>query len=548
MRRKILKLLVFITLVFILSWVHLLLLKTGGSSVRFLGVVIDDVGRPIEGATVRLQGTAFLGYTDSKGRFYLHVDEDIKSENITAWKTGYYNWGTPLSPGEKEYRIELKPIVTKDNPQYRWITSFSKGDDSYLRENFKDVKPCEKCHPEIVSEWAQNAHAQAAKNPVFLAFFNGRKGPDGKGIGYKYDFPNSNGNCAACHVPAAAMVNPFDVDPSDVTGVPSEGVFCDFCHKIKSASVDNTGGFPGILSYEFLRPEEGFQVFYGPYDDITSVKRSSGNPEYKESSYCAPCHNVKFWDNLVYSEYSEWEQSSYARRNITCQNCHMPATGKMEYFTTPESGGISRDPMSIPSHLQLGVRHEDFMRETIELDAKGEMDGETLKVTVAIRNTGAGHHYPTGSPMRNMILLVNAIDKNGNPLTFVEGETVPKWGGEGDIAEGNYAGLPGKGFAKIFKDIPPYPGPRRVRHFSQVYPAPYWRPAIIDYDNRIPADGVDTSIYVFDDLKENRFPVIIENCLIYRRTYKSWQNIMDMQIPDLELSRERIYVERNDFQ
>ena len=85
------------------------------------------------------------------------------------------------------------------------------------------------------------------------------------------------------------------------------------------------------------------------------------------------------------------------------------------------------------------------MSDAIELDTQATLKDNILTVSLILRNVKAGHHYPTGSPMRNMILLVDAVDKKGKPLSMITGERVPTWGGVGAREDGNYAGLPGKG-------------------------------------------------------------------------------------------------------
>jgi hypothetical protein len=49
-------------------------------------------------------------------------------------------------------------------------------------------------------------------------------------------------------------------------------------------------------------------------------------------------------------------------------------------------------------------------------------------------------------------LLVQASDGQGQALPLVAGPTVPAWGGVGDQTKGYYAGLPGKGFAKVLEE------------------------------------------------------------------------------------------------
>jgi len=505
-----------------------------------VGTVVSTEGNPLPGAIVKLQGTDIETTTDEKGRFSLSFNRSIKTDNITAWKDRYYCWGTSLVEDRWKYSITLHPIPESDNPDYEWISST----DELRPENYtghNGLESCTACHREIIEEWESNTHSKAAKNPVFLAFFNG-DGPEDSHIGYKKDFPNSNGNCATCHIPAAALEAPFNTDPNEVTGVAAQGVFCDFCHKIKNVKIDNVGGRPGILSIQLQRPDSGYHIFYGQLNDVFSVDESTYNPLYSKSEYCAPCHHGKFWDNLVYPEYQEWLESSYAKKNITCQKCHMPPTGKMAMFAPAEKGAVARNPHTVSSHLQLGVKDEKFMRDSIEMDCGVSIDEEKLEVTVTIENTGAGHHYPTGSPMRNMVLVLEVRDAKGNELEHEEGERVPVWGGDGDVSEGNYAGLPGKGFAKVFKDITPYPGPRRVRHFPPVYPAPYWRPATLHYDSRIPAEGIDISHYSFKVLQDTHFPVIVDSKLIFRRTFKNWIDDMNIEVLDLELERVQISI------
>ena len=38
------------------------------------------------------------------------------------------------------------------------------------------------------------------------------------GPGYQLDFPETAGNCAACHIPAAAVNTPYGTDPTQVSG------------------------------------------------------------------------------------------------------------------------------------------------------------------------------------------------------------------------------------------------------------------------------------------------------------------------------------------
>ena len=511
---------------------------------QFSGTVVDTTGQPISNANVRLQGTSFSTRTDQNGHFVMPVDEAMGPKYITAWKPGFYNGGQQATAQDKAYRIELNPIRFADNRRYHWLSSFA--DKKSSATNIAgEAKPCQGCHPGVTEQWKKDAHSRSAVNPLFLTFFNGAttSGEKGVGPGYKLDFPNSNGNCATCHVPALALDNPFNANPNDAQGVKKEGIFCDFCHKIYDVNIDRAGGQTGILSFQFKRPPQGRQIFYGPYDDVFPGE-DSYHPLYKKSQYCAPCHHGRFWNVLAYSEFQEWTQSSYADRNIDCQDCHMKSDGKMTRFALEKEGGVLRDPSTIPSHVNFGVRDRAFMMEAIALNTQTDLNKDILDISVTVKNVNAGHHYPTGNPMRHMILLVEATDKKGVTLPLINGERVPIWGGVGPMEEGNYADLPGKGFAKVLKDLLPYPDRRMKRHFRYEYPAPHWRPTLVESDNRIPANGSDISDYQFTVPENLSGSIHITTRLIFRRAYKKWLDAKKIEIPDMEIARNSLMIER----
>ncbi len=510
-------------------------------AVQFSGVVVDSKGHPINKATVRLQGTSFSVLTDPAGNFRINIDKVVSSKYITAWKDGYYNGGQPVLAEGTEYSIILNPIHKGDNKKYAWIPSLYES----LTDGKAEIKPCQQCHAELTEQWKNSTHGSSAVNPLFLAFFSGTdiNGKKSSGPGYKVDFPNSNGNCSTCHVPAMALNNPFNSNPREARGVEREGVFCDLCHKIDEAGIDSSGGYPGTLSLRFNRPAEGHQLFYGQYDDVFPGD-DSYHPLYKESRYCAPCHHGKFWNVLMYSEFEEWAQSAYAAKNVHCQDCHMPSDGITTRVAPEKEGSIERRPETIPSHVFNGIGDRALMTESIDLDVSVELKESDLIVVATVKNVKAGHHYPTGNPMRNMILLVEVSGENGRDLSLVSGDRVPVWGGIGSVEKGNYAGLPGKGFAKVLRDTISYPDGRVQRHFQPEYPAPHWRPVFIESDNRIPAYGADISRYGFGIPADMRGSIRVVAKLIFRKSYKNWMDAKGFEINDLELARKDLTVGR----
>ena len=529
---------------FVLLFLSSLILAAMSSLSHFSGIVIDEEGHPINNAVVCLQGSSISTQTNSQGHFRLAVGRTINSNIISAGQFGFYNGAEALSSDAEEYRIVLKPIILEDNRAYSWLPPL-KTQVEHDATNAGEAKPCEECHPAVTEEWKKDAHSGSATNKVFISFFNGTdsNGKQQVSPGYKLDFPQSNGNCATCHVPALALENPFHADPNEAQGVAKEGIFCDFCHKISGINLDQTGGRPGILSLKFQRPAEGNQLFFGPYPDVFPGE-DAYHPLYTKSQYCAPCHHGRFWDVLAYSEFQEWSQSSYAAKNIACQDCHMKPDGKMTRFALEKEGGVLRDPSTIPSHVNFGIGDRAFMMQAITLDAQTRLETDTLSITVTVKNVNAGHHYPTGNPMRHMILLVEVADESGASLPMIKGDRVPAWGGVGRKEDGNYAELPGKGFAKVLKDLLPYPDRRIKRHFEYDYPAPHWRPTLVESDNRIPADGSDVSDYQFAVPLDLSGSIHITVRLISRRAYKKWLDAKKLEIHDMLIAHNNIVIER----
>jgi len=306
-------------------------------------------------------------------------------------------------------------------------------------------------------------------------------------------------------------------------------VFCEFCHKIGEVHVDPITGLPnpdlpGVLSMRLYRPDEGQQLFFGPFDDV--ARRVSYLPLQEQSQFCASCHFGAFWGVVMYNSFGEWLDSPYSDpvTGRTCQSCHMPSVA-YDYFVYPEQGGLHRDPARILSHTMPGALDEAFLQTTAEVEIEAVREGDALAVTVRVTNTGAGHHIPTDNPLRNVILLVSAADADGNPLAFVEGATIPEWGGVGDPAQGYYAGLPGVLYAKVLADF----------YTGETPTYAYWRQTRLVSDNRIPALATDESHYRFA-LPEGAGEITVSARLLLRRAFIELMDLKNWNIPDIPMA------------
>jgi hypothetical protein len=270
-------------------------------------------------------------------------------------------------------------------------------------------------------------------------------------------------------------------------------------------------------------------LFFGTFDDVT--RRVSYLPLEEESAFCAPCHFGVFWDTVVYDSYGEWLRSTYSDPDTgqTCQDCHMPVT-EATYFVLPEQGGLERSPGRIFDHRMPGAMDEELLQNAVTMTTTAQLEGSTVLVQVEITNDKTGHHVPTDFPGRHLLLLVQATDSDGHPLTQLEGSTVPEWGGAGDPSEGYYAGLPGKAFAKVLQEL-----------WTEISPsAAYWNPTRVVSDNRLAAFATDTSTYTFAAPDEGE--VEVEVRLLHRRAFLELMDQKGWDVPDMIMERQELHI------
>jgi hypothetical protein len=326
-------------------------------------------------------------------------------------------------------------------------------------------------------------------------------------------------------VPSGAIDAPYQTNPNDAAGIDAQGAHCDFCHKVVDVVLDPRTGrpfenAPGVLSMRFARPAHE-QVFFGPYDDV-DVGPDTFLPLIKESRFCAPCHDASFWGTPIYTSFPEWKASRYAEEGITCQDCHMKPDGVTTNFA-PGRGGVERDPETIPTHFFPGAADTSFLRSAVDLVASARRENGRLTVDVRVTNDSTGHHIPTGSPLRQMLLIVRAADAGGDQLEQVEGPELPAWCGGGEPASGHVAGLPGKAFAKVLAETWTAKSPT----------AAYWNPTRVVSDTRLAAHAVDSTSYTFAAGQEDEVTVSVR--LLYRRAFIELMEKKKWNTPDIEI-------------
>lgn len=450
------------------------------------GTVCDTHGVPLAGATVRFKGRPESVVTNAQGVFALPVD-GTEARTLTASLDGYFIAGAAI--GDAPIVLTLTPLPENDAETYAWVDP---DHDPAGKHN------CANCHAEMHREWASSAHARSATGRHFRDLYEGKHG----GWGLLTQYPDGSGVCTSCHAPTVAPGDPATFDLREVAGVAAKGVHCDYCHKIAEAPRGRIGLTHGRDGMRVQRPAEG-QLFFGPLDDVDRGE-DAFLPLYKESRYCASCHEGVLFGVHVYSTYSEWLESPARREGKQCQTCHMKPTGNMTNLA-PGKGGIERAPATLAGHHVPGAT-ADMLRGCLKLSVTVTPEPDSLKATVELRAADVGHRVPTGYIDRNLILVIEPTDLHGSALQPSAGPVLPAIRGE------PFARKPGKLFAKrlLARDMTP---------------EPFWKTEADVVDSRLTPGKPDISDYRLP--KDTRH---LRVRLIYRRfwpmvaAHKGWRD------------------------
>ncbi len=463
------------------------LVSTAPEHARELLGFVHEGAQPVAGAGVRFKGTAIAALTRPDGSFRLPAQAGGASR-VTAAQQGYFIGGTPAK--SSPLTLSLTRLPGQDFEEYRWVDP-TPG---------RDTHSCGNCHEEIYREWSASAHARSATGKHFLNLFDGSDWDGRPNVGWSLlgQHPDGSAVCNSCHVPTMPFEPDAYLDVRKVRGVAARGVHCDYCHKIQTVEDGPFGLTHGRFNLRLLRPAEG-QIFFGPLDDVDRGDDAFA-PIYRDSRYCASCHEGTVFGVAVYTTYSEWLASPARRAGKQCQTCHMAPTAAMTNFA-PGHGGIERDPMTLANHRFFAGGPEQMLRGAISLSGLAHREDGSVRAVVELRADGAGHRLPTGFIDRHLLLVVEAYDAQGKPLPLRDGPVLPTAAGQA------LAGKPGKLYAKLLKG------------FDGQSPAPFWRadPAVLD--TRLTPGEPDRIAFVFPE-ETSRLRVQ----LLHRRF---WQQVAD---------------------
>lgn len=427
--------------------------STGRDEQRHLTGTVAGARGPLADATVRWQGNEGSVLTDDHGRFSL--PGPATARRIAASAPGHYVGSRAVEDGPAF--VLLEPIPIHDAEDYEWV-------DPSPQSTNRDR--CSLCHERIYGEWRSSAHARAGSNPRLLSLIEGTGG-DGKpqpGPSLRRDHPHGVAVCNACHAPTLETSDPHWENLAAREASALNGVHCDFCHKVQAVDASGIGLTHGRYALRLLRPDAGRQVVFGPHDDATRGD-SVASPWYRSSEYCASCHEGTVFGVKAYSTFSEWRESPAAARGVQCQECHMAAAADVTNMA-PGHGGIARPSSSLSDHSLRGPASRTYAN-SLSVSFATTRSERCVRVRVSFDASLVGHAVPTGFIDKHLILVVEALDKNGRTVRQLDGPQVPEYAGE------SVAGRAGELFGRVLTGT------------QGEQPEVFWNPVVQHLDTRI---------------------------------------------------------------
>ncbi len=248
---------------------------------------------------------------------------------------------------------------------------------------------CGRCHRDILSAWKSSVHARSMEDPLFQDCLDDARSRFGESVRTR---------CLSCHAPTVA----FSGDHNLQTKVSWEGVTCDFCHSISRVDLQNSGR-PYKLQIGAAK--------FGPLKDASSpVHAATFSSLHTDPAVCAGCHESRNEKGLlVLSSYSEWVESSFGQDRASCLNCHMaPVKARVV-----EAKILRTKKETVNLHQMPGGHSVDQLNKALSARLVPRREGDQLHVELIIRNRGAGHMVPTGSPLRKLVVAVEVHTSDG---------------------------------------------------------------------------------------------------------------------------------------
>ncbi len=311
--------------------------------------------------------------------------------------------------------------------------------------DFQRAEQCRQCHQRQYDEWIGSMHAYGQVSPVFAAFND------------KVKNMGTGPFCVRCHTPIGIAIGETGTTPNDERApISLMGVQCDVCHRIEKNHGLVNGKFP-------LSPGRTKYGIFGSGENGT--KKAVRNPFHrsrqgdflKTSEFCGTCHDVVDPKGLRIEEaFTEWKESEYATKGITCQDCHMralPGKANQKKIMGPAAMmfGVNLPDRPLSDHSFIGpdnhlidsfpypdnpeenariqrnyLEKKTYLLQncaTVEIIAPEVVSPSSkFDVEVTITNTGAGHGIPTGFTAERQVWIEIIVKDADGKVLFVSGD------------------------------------------------------------------------------------------------------------------------------
>ena len=310
---------------------------------------------------------------------------------------------------------------------FSFLLITTSGESVIERNSHEPSLICESCHSQIFDEWKGSPHAISWEDSLFQDMYAAIRAKDG-GV-----------ECLSCHAPVALKSG----DRLVMEGASGEGVNCDYCHTLQAipepAGDLRYGSRPGKVKVG--RAGEGRSI----YHEIL------GDDGFGGASYCATCHHFRNpYGVLIYSEYESWSGSPYREQGTTCRDCHMPErTGKASNY-----GPVRVD---CSDHRFSGWRSIELLRQACTFAADLTVTADSIWIRTTLKNHGAGHKFPGGVPIRELVVQILGRDSSGG--TIFKDRSI-RYGVELEMPEGDSLNV--WEARSIIRDTRLDPGERRL--------------------------------------------------------------------------------------
>ena len=392
---------------------------------------------------------------------YVRIARDTQGGMGTDEKAEIEKIDPENMPKELEKRMQNLHEYVTANENLRYLSTWIKLEENvqnYHVEDWTNSAKCKSCHSDIFDQWADSNHKNlVGTNPYYMVLETLAGETEGEEFRqWCMGCHNPNGVTTGLKKTTDKMGHFLDKGAKDLidslkehkNSELEEGVSCVTCHRI--TKIEDAGGNAAYTLAAQIRDKYAFEDSTSDVGQWMSEKLINSNPSrhadsymkpvYKDSVYCASCHDEfsPAAGTKIVSTFKEWENSQFNNpgddsKHKTCIDCHMTYM-KDDKFAPLKGhstdGGKEKDDVKVhyfagSNHFLSGLKNQTNEDQTIQLlrmAAEIDIDIKDAKVMASVKNVGAGHHLPTGvADFRELWLDITVKDRDGN-IVFESGK------------------------------------------------------------------------------------------------------------------------------